>query len=406
MPSLTPKPEPWPDLELCMEGDSVGLANIRNGRALARMDRIMGNRAALPLRDDPEGERQLGSMCATCAPLSLKGESFLPRPFGQPGTTREEQDVLWADRAFADIVAEQACPLCRLVAHALRASSINSLSGEQMMCTLSMVRFSSYWDHEDSHESFRFLKVEGRVRQSQTPACSADMLPVGTDDLPDCFLGRRVEPQVSPALIRRWLQQCEKLHGRRCSHFQNPGYRSEPPPLESRTQFSTLQPSLHFVDVHFNCIVQNPPGPCRYVALSYVWGDARSLSAYKCTIDRLRRPGSLWVSRYQLPAVITDAMALVYEMGERYLWVDRLCVLQDDENKMTTINQMNVVYENALLTIVAAEGSDASAGLPGVGNRPRTQNQRCDVIGPRLRMIVPHSFEALAVTRWASRAWT
>ncbi|KAK0639955.1 heterokaryon incompatibility, partial [Cercophora newfieldiana] len=144
-----------------------------------------------------------------------------------------------------------------------------------------------------------------------------------------------------------------------------------------------------------------------YVALSYVWGSAAGLSSTRGNIDALKRPGSLWLAQRDLPAVITDAMALVAGMGERYLWVDRLCILQDDgDTKMAAINQMDVIYENALLTIVAAEGADASAGLPGVGRRPRMQAQRCDVIGPRLKMIVPHELDALRSTKWASRAWT
>lgn len=203
------------------------------------------------------------------------------------------------------------------------------------------------------------------------------------------------------------MRQCETLHGRECTHSGEPCFDTEPLPLAKSARFDEIRPSLYFVDVHFNCLVQDPPGACRYVALSYVWGNVTILRAYSCTVDRLRRPGSLWLSRHQLLALVTDAMNLVADMGERYLWVDSLCVLQDGgEAKAATINQMDVIYENALLTIIAAEGNDATAGLPGIGHRPRTRSQRCDVIGPRLRMIVPHSLDAVRHSKWASRAWT
>lgn len=149
------------------------------------------------------------------------------------------------------------------------------------------------------------------------------------------------------------------------------------------------------------------PSGGRYAALSYVWGSVKSIQSYRCTIERLKKPGSLWLSRFQLPVVINDAISLVADIGERYLWVDSLCILQDDgDHKQAAINQMNLIYENALLTIIAAERTDATIGLPGVGCRPRSQRQRCDLIGPRLKMIVPHSLGALERSKWASRAWT
>ena len=91
--SISHAPEGWPDLEACCLDDSVGLANVRSGRVLARLDQLMDGRAALPLRDDPEGERQLAGICATCARLLLRDEDFLPRPFGRPDTTREASCV-------------------------------------------------------------------------------------------------------------------------------------------------------------------------------------------------------------------------------------------------------------------------------------------------------------------------
>jgi hypothetical protein len=56
-------------------------------------------------------------------------------------------------------------------------------------------------------------------------------------------------------------------------------------------------------------------------------------------------------------------MQLVRDVGERYLWVDALCIVQDnDESKMRDIHNMGVIYANATFTIVAADG-DASDGL-------------------------------------------
>ena len=56
---------------------------------------------------------------------------------------------------------------------------------------------------------------------------------------------------------------------------------------------------------------------------------------------------------------------------------------QDDaDTKQATINQMNLIYENTLVTIIAAEGTDTNARS--------WQLQRCDLIGSHLKMITPH----------------
>lgn len=60
-------------------------------------------------------------------------------------------------------------------------------------------------------------------------------------------------------------------------------------------------------------------------------------------------------------------MRLVKSVGGRFLWVDAICMVQDDEEKMARdIPRMNVVYGDAFATLIALYGDNADAGLPGV----------------------------------------
>lgn len=60
-------------------------------------------------------------------------------------------------------------------------------------------------------------------------------------------------------------------------------------------------------------------------------------------------------------------MALVVGLGERYLWVDALCITQDNRLEVTRlVKKMDLVYGGALATFIAAAGVDAEAGLPGI----------------------------------------
>lgn len=53
-------------------------------------------------------------------------------------------------------------------------------------------------------------------------------------------------------------------------------------------------------------------------------------------------------------------------VGLRYVWVDCLCLVQDDGDDMADgIAKMDLVYRGARATIIAATGTDANAGLLG-----------------------------------------
>lgn len=84
-------------------------------------------------------------------------------------------------------------------------------------------------------------------------------------------------------------------------------------------------------------------------------------------------PGAL--ERGKIPRTISDAIHFTASLDVPFLWVDSLCILQDDElDKTAQISHMSDVYRDALFTIVAAEGHNADAGLPGV-TMPRTARQ-------------------------------
>lgn len=96
----------------------------------------------------------------------------------------------------------------------------------------------------------------------------------------------------------------------------------------------------------------------QYLALSYVWGKGIQASAEQQDIGDCRLPPSV-------PQTIEDAMSVVAKLKKRYLWVDRYC-MWTSEDKHTQIQNMNLIYQGALTTIVALHAKDASTGLPGV----------------------------------------
>lgn len=125
----------------------------------------------------------------------------------------------------------------------------------------------------------------------------------------------------------------------------------------------------------------------KYVALSYVWGGITSTGQI-------------------LPRTIDDAMTITRKLGYEYLWVDQLCIDQNDPNKIALIRQMDRIYHNAEVTIIAAAGTNADYGIPGAGSIPR-QAQRCAKIGRHLPIEKKRAWSSdLEGSVWNTRGWT
>jgi hypothetical protein len=212
------------------------------------------------------------------------------------------------------------------------------------------------------------------------------------------FSGRIRPSLVDIRLLRRWRETCNAEHGAACCGVQN----------------VPRVPGLRFVDVEQLCIVEDA-GDTEYLALSYVWGPGQPDRLLKSTLDALGLPKSLL--RLQLPSTIADAISFTRSLGARYLWVDRLCIIQDDDSDMQRfVPVMDRIYGHSSLTFVAAEGNNADAGLPGIG---RSSSSRCTQSILRLKEgitimttldskdhDVQHRFGILGSSEWDRRAWT
>ncbi|KAH8687338.1 heterokaryon incompatibility [Tricladium varicosporioides] len=95
----------------------------------------------------------------------------------------------------------------------------------------------------------------------------------------------------------------------------------------------------------------------RYACLSYVWGGVSCLKTKRHILEGLMLEGSLDIYRDEIPRTIRDAMSLTEQLGIRYIWIDALCIVQDDEvSKHDQIQAMVGIYTNAYVTLIAANG--------------------------------------------------
>jgi hypothetical protein len=169
----------------------------------------------------------------------------------------------------------------------------------------------------------------------------------------------------------------------------------------STNHISACQPHIidapdffRLIDCESRQVIVAQPG-CEYLALSYVWG-----TKTRTSIGRL---GDL----DNCPKVIIDSMDVTLNLSFRYLWIDRYCIDQlDDEDKQHQIRQMDLIYANAVATIIAAAGDDPEYGLPGVNGTLRKHQPQIHVCGHLLASTLPHPSRSVSDSKWTTRGWT
>jgi hypothetical protein len=153
--------------------------------------------------------------------------------------------------------------------------------------------------------------------------------------------------------IKERLAECKENH-KLCPLANTPSLPKRV--VDVGTHHSTSSPSLH---------LSQPNEKALYVALSYCWGGHQDITTTAATLQSytISLPTDL------LPRTMQDAVAITRSLGIRYLWIDALCIIQDDQaDKSSEISAMGMVYKNATLTIAAASASSAKDGF--LQNRP------------------------------------
>lgn len=97
-----------------------------------------------------------------------------------------------------------------------------------------------------------------------------------------------------------------------------------------------------------------------YTALSYVWGTKPTLRLLKSTRSALFEN----ITYDALPKTMQDAVRATCALGITNLWIDALCIVQDDDtDKEIELPHMNEYYQHASAVISASGASDAHMGF-------------------------------------------
>jgi hypothetical protein len=336
-----------------------------------------------------------GTLCTLCAELDIYGsiERLLSRENNSESSSSVRLESPWHTKLAAVDVSSPSCSLCKVimkgwqwsrevvVEQAIRDAmfdpqdpppglndAVARIPGYRDAGEIAVEVLQSARTVDDGREntSSIFLRVECGpairgsfdvldpvtaelriIREKSTADTASTKLPPHTDLLVS------VDPlsQESLDIARGWLETCVKNHGSTCNPPTD-GYMPtrllEVVPGSSNNYLRDLQTLQSAQDA-------------RYVALSHCWGQGGTPFTTTHPTLRTRMEG---IDVMELPQTFRDSVVLTERLGLRYLWIDSLCIIQDDaEDWAREAAQMANVYRNAHLVLNAANSPADNTGF-------------------------------------------
>jgi Heterokaryon incompatibility protein (HET) len=273
------------------------------------------------------------------------------------------------------------CSFCRLIYNALFDNPIRYSVEDKSK--IGVIWNGEYYYFSASYGEDIGIKIAAVQEEGADPSAARHARPV-------------TGSQVDLSIVQSWLDQCREHHQQGSALQQMLGEQS------------ALELPARVIDTSKACVVSSAESDpnMRYVTLSYVWGQATQYMLRTSNKTELMSDGFFTSIRDQLPRTIRDAMDVVNRLGVRYLWVDALCIVQDDETDRTKeIYRMDSIYEGSTFTLVAASGTDANSGLAVL--HARKGDQEYETIWPGVRMTAIHDLEdILSSLKYGTRGWT
>jgi hypothetical protein len=102
----------------------------------------------------------------------------------------------------------------------------------------------------------------------------------------------------------------------------------------------------------------------KYAALSYCWGDKKDAESQFKTEKASLEDRCISLPNELMTSTTRDAIAITRAVGLRYVWIDALCIIQDDEDDWShESSQMNLIYRYAFVTFCSLNSNSCHEGF-------------------------------------------
>ncbi|KAK8024695.1 hypothetical protein PG990_002518 [Apiospora arundinis] len=324
--SVTRKPSSHPQTyrkEQTFDLNDRWISSIDNTFAMALFQRTEWSPLAPPMEVNT-------ARCAECSAIDfLSPTSTIP--FDQQKLREKSDD----------------CDICAVILEALSAMDWTEELG-------TIVRKGTEFrltPTEDGGEDPLVLSLYAGLR-APTPE-TEDLLQLGYPQLPP------MRSQQQYEILRAWRDACDNSH-----HDCYPWKKTaELPAMPTRVidVGTASAPVLRLVETSSDSRRLR----AKYVALSHCWGqltDDEKFCATKETMDSIRDH----IPFEKLPQSFRDAVTVTRELGVRYLWIDSICIIQDDkEDWAAEAQKMGDVFNSAYCTLAASSAKSSTEGFMG-----------------------------------------
>jgi hypothetical protein len=158
------------------------------------------------------------------------------------------------------------------------------------------------------------------------------------------FLDSRREEYQS--LLTSWIDDCNSTHGQ-CT---------DPHPMLPKRVLDVGTDAAKRLLLHIS-----PGEVAPYIAFSHCWGpNGIPLKTTTSTIKDHQQG----IDFQHLPKNFQDAVTVTRSIGIRYLWIDCLCIVQNDNTDWEVeSSKMSSIYRDAYLVIAATQATNSCEGF-------------------------------------------
>lgn len=155
-------------------------------------------------------------------------------------------------------------------------------------------------------------------------------------------------------LARDWITNCNENHPQ--CHIDS---------TFIPTRVIDVGPKDGSVDPHLY-ITSKKDNSSPYVVLSYCWGEQSGDNMNLKTTGETYQSRLEGIKMEELPLCCHDAVLITRRLGYRFLWIDALCIIQDQESKADWMHesaQMAQIYSQSALTISAGSSNRCNSRI-------------------------------------------
>lgn len=150
--------------------------------------------------------------------------------------------------------------------------------------------------------------------------------------------------------MKQTLETCEKTHSHDVfDHTYIP------------ERIIDVRPEIPRLTLRGSYVQSNCASTLKYAALSYCWGSGENQAKTTVATLSARQAG---ITEAESPPVIREAIQVTRALGIPFLWVDALCILQDDPTDWgEQCTDMHNIYGSAQVVLCAANSRSCDEGF-------------------------------------------